>query len=156
MLRTNLKGTHMQVTYFKTYSSKSVRKAIEKLQFHTLELSGLKQIKQDNQDQSHTINMSQYGTRLRKTINQNRQKLVRSVNTKPKFRIRPEVLKALVGSREVQQTSEISIKSLPLKKYSNQDAFRLRDRQRNVLKYLGNDRDPYFQLRHNNYFVVRS
>lgn len=156
MLRTNLKGTHMQVTYFKTYSSKSVRKALEKLQFHTLELSGLKQKKQDNQEQINTLNISQYSTRLRRIINQNRQKLAKSGNTKTRFKIRPEVIEALIGSREVQQTSEISIKSLPLKKYSNQDAFRLRDRQRNVLKYLGNDRDPYFQLRHNNYFVVRS
>lgn len=146
----------MQLTYFKTYSSTSVRKAIEKLQLNTLDFSGLKKQERNSRESSQFISLKTFSSKLNQRIVQNRNKLSRNPTSKSRLRIRPEVLEALLGSERELQSCEVNIKSLPLKRYSNQDAFRLRDRKINVLKYLGNDRDPYFQLRHNHYLVVRS
>ena len=155
-MRINRKGNLMQVTNFKTYSNKNVRKAIEKLQLNTLGSSDINQLKRSTEKTIKVLPIQEYSARLNKRIQNNRNKLTRHPKSKSRFKVRPEVLEALLGSQTESQSTEISVKSLPLKRYSNQDAFRLRDRQRNVLKYLSNDKDPYFQLRHNNYLTIRS
>ena len=146
----------MQLTNFKTYSSKNVRKAVEKLQLNTLSSLNLNQLRHSGDKDSKIIPIHEFSLKLNKRIQRNRNKLAHSPRSKPRFKVRPEVLKALLGDNIDPQNKEISVKSIPLKQYSNQDAFRLRDRQRNVLKYLSNEKDPYFQLRHNHYFTLRS
>ena len=154
-MRMNRKGNLMQVTNFKTYSSKNVRKAIEKLQLNTLGSSDINQLRKSSHKPVKILPIQEYSLKLNKRIQDNRNKLIRNPKSKSRFKVRPEVLKALLGDNMESKNTEISVKSLPLKQYSNQDAFRLRDRQRNVLKYLSNDKDPYFQLRHNNYLTIR-
>ena len=155
-MRINQKGNLMQVTNFKTYSNNNVRKAIEKLQLNTLGSTGVNQLRRSPEKSVKVLPIQEYSLKLNKRIQENRNKLFRNTKSKPRFKVRPEVLKALLGDDRESSNTEISIKSIPLKRYSNQDAFRLRDRQRNVLKYLSNDKDPYFQLRHNNYLTLRS
>lgn len=155
-MRINQKGNLMQVTNFKTYSNNNVRKAIEKLQLNTLGSTGVNQLRRSPEKAVKVLPIQEYSLKLNKRIQENRNKLFRNTKSKPRFKVRPEVLKALLGDDRESSNTEISIKSIPLKRYSNQDAFRLRDRQRNVLKYLSNDKDPYFQLRHNNYLTLRS
>ncbi len=155
-MRTNRKGTLMQVTNFKTYSSKDVRKAIEKLQLNTLGPSNTHQLRRSTERPVKILPIQEYSLKLNKRIQHNRNKLAHKPRSKSRFKVRPEVLEALLGNNTEPQNTEISVKSIPLKQYSNQDAFRLRDRHKNVLKYLSNDKDPYFQLRHNNYLTLRS
>ena len=92
-------------------------------------------------------------TRLKKRIADNRQKLLRKPATK-KIKLRKEIMRLLTGvdNRQKDNTKNgTTIKSIPIKRYTNQDAYMLKDRDLKVLKYLGNDRDPYYQLRNINH-----
>ena len=70
----------MQVTNFKTYSNKNVRKAIEKLQLNTLGSSDINQLKRSTEKTVKVLPIQEYSSRLNKRIQNNRNKLTRHQN----------------------------------------------------------------------------
>ena len=98
-MRTDRKGTLMQVTNFKTYSSKDVRKAIEKLQLNTLGSSNTHQLRRSTERPVKVLPIQEYSLKLNKRIQHNRNKLAHKPQSKSRFKVRPEVLEALLGNR---------------------------------------------------------
>jgi hypothetical protein len=142
----------MKVTNFKTYSLSKILKSIPKVQLSTLDTPlppGLKK-SEDNQ-RALPVSLLPYSSKLRDRLTKNQAKLKRESGAK-RLPIRAEVLQALLVQPHKEATTTPSIRSIPLKRYSNQDAFLQQNVEKKTMRYLSNARDPFYQIRNVRHF----
>ena len=145
----------MKVNQYKTYSMKKILNLVQNTKpgiSNTQIPSGLGRVLKYGE--SDAALQLPHSAKLRDRLAQNRVKLKKQLS-QPKTIIRPEVLNALMVQPQTSPKETSTLQAIPLKKYSNQDTFQQKDLERKTMRYLGNSRDPFFQVRNVNHYTIR-
>jgi|GEM_PF-1031405 len=137
----------MQVSYFKTYSSKKVKQAVRKIQLNTLNENALLNHRLQAKEKEAPTKF-ELTPELKKRLSQNRKKLGRKSKAS-KVALKSEWVRALFPEQEssqiISESTTATLEKLPLKPKQQHNL--KQDRELLVLKYQGNCKDPYYQLR---------
>jgi hypothetical protein len=144
----------MKISPFKTYSisnrsipASKVETAVpEKAPLSLMDKRSLPQ----SEEQVQTFTLS---SKLLSRINKNKDTL-RKKRKPSKIQLKKE-LERLISTEETQEMEECPRVELTNKHWSSQDTWYLTNIEKNVLRYMANDRDPYYQIRNYQHVSLR-
>ncbi|MCO4782575.1 MAG: hypothetical protein KC646_09630 [Candidatus Cloacimonetes bacterium] len=144
----------MKISFFKTYKSiNSNSSNVTKTQ--KFEFQVPKALSHSKESEKPSNLKMAFGTKLIQRLDANRSKLKKS-NSKANLQIKKR-LETLLGSNDSLEDSKITktLDKIPLKRYSSEDTKALKDYELNILKYVGNHKDPYGKIRGFNNISLR-
>lgn len=144
----------MKVTNFKTYSMKKILSLVQNRASNIPNSHIPRGLGRSLAlDETQTTIQLPHSSKLRERLAQNKAKLKKQ-SSQNRMLIRPEVLDALMVQPQASSKETSTLQAIPLKKYSNQDAYEKKDLERKAMRYLSNSRDPFFQVRNVNHYTI--